>query len=352
MPEGPMKSILTITVIVLSIVILSHVAGSCKRQQQPLVNTALQQSIPSNLGQPVYKFEDNPLSEEAFQFGRRLFYDGRLSRDSQFPCASCHQQIAAFGTYQHDRSHGYNFSHTLRNAPPLFNLAWEKELHWDGRFRSLYTEASQPILAPNEMAENFFTIIFRIGGDTGYQRLCRAAFGSPVITEERILKALAQFTGNITIADSRFDRYKKGSAALSTSELNGYQLYQAKCATCHPEPMFTDYSYRNIGLPVDTELNDYGRMRVTGNSTDSLKFKVPTLRNVQVTENYFHDGRFNTLSQVLDHYISGVQNSATLDPLLVNKIPLTPTEKTDVIAFLKTLTDSSILHNTRYSKPL
>lgn len=171
-------------------------------------------------------------------------------------------------------------------------------------------------------------------------------------TEDKILRALAQFTGNITSSDSKYDLYQKGQATFSASELSGYQLFQAKCATCHPAPMFTDYSYRNIGLPVDPELNDYGRMRVTLNTDDSLKFKVPSLRNVNLTANYMHDGRFNTLLQVLNHYASGIQNSVTLDPLLVNKIPLTATEKADLISFMKTLSDSSILHNPRFSKPL
>lgn len=138
---------------------------------------------------------------------------------------------------------------------------------------------------------------------------------------------------------------------FSASELGGYQLFQAKCATCHPEPMFTDYSYRNIGLLVDPELNDYGRMRITGKSEDSLKFRVPSLRNVNLTANYMHDGRFNTLLQVLNHYTSGIQNSTTLDPLLVNKIPLTSSEKSDLISFLKTLSDSTILYNSRFAKP-
>ncbi len=345
------KSWLTIITLLFLTICISHVIGSCKKHEIVQVTTPLQLVIPAGFPQPYYTFDDNPLIEEAFQLGRKLFYDGRLSRDSGFPCSSCHQQIAVFGTYEHDRSHGYGMSHTLRNAPPLFNLAWQKELHWDGRFKSLYTEATQPILTYNEMAENFFTIIFRLQSDTQYQRMFTAAFGNPIVTEDKILKALAQFTGTITSSDSKYDRYKCGDATFTTSELSGYQLYQTKCATCHPEPMFTDYSYRNIGLPVDPELNDYGRMRVTGQSSDSLKFRVPSLRNVNLTSNYMHDGRFNTLLQVLNHYTTGIQNSPTLDPLLVNKIPLTTTEKSDLISFLKTLSDSTILHNPRFSKP-
>jgi cytochrome c peroxidase len=315
------------------------------------LTTPLQQVIPAGFPEPKYKFDDNPLTEEAFQLGRKLFYDGRLSRDSGFPCSSCHQQIAIFGTYEHDRSHGYNFSHTLRNAPPLFNLAWQKELHWDGRFKSLYIEATQPILTYNEMAENFFTIIFRLSSDTQYQRMFQAAYGSRVVNEDKILKALAQFTGTIISSDSKYDRYKRGDAIFNASELSGYQIYQTKCAVCHPEPMFTDYSYRNNGLPVDPLLNDYGRMRITGKSEDSLKFKIPSLRNVNLTANYMHDGRFNILLQVLNHYTTGIQNSSTLDPLLANKIVLSITDKSDLIAFLKTLSDSSLLHNARFAKP-
>jgi cytochrome c peroxidase len=342
---------LTILILLTCAISISYLVGSCNKHDIVHATTSLQQQIPAGFPDPTYKFQDNPLTEEAFQLGRKLFYDGRLSRDSNFPCASCHQQIAIFGTYEHDRSHGYGMSHTLRNAPPLFNLVWQKELHWDGRFTSLYTEATQPILTHNEMAENFFTIIFRVGSDTQYRRMFSAAFGNPVPTEDKILRALAQFTGSIVSSNSKYDLYKKGQATFTASEQSGYQIYQAKCATCHPEPMFTDYTYRNNGLPVDTELNDYGRIRVTRKSEDSLKFRVPSLRSVNLTANYMHDGRFNTLLQVLNHYSTGIQNSATLDPLLVNKISLSASEKTDLISFLKTLSDSTILHNPRFSKP-
>ncbi len=342
---------LTIFILFTGAITISYLVGSCRKHDIPHLTTPLQQVIPAGFPETIYKFEDNPLTEESFQLGRKLFYDGRLSRDSGFPCSSCHQQIAIFGTYEHDRSHGYNFSHTLRNAPPLFNLAWQKELHWDGRFKTLFNEAAQPITTYNEMAENFFTIIFRLSSDTQYQRMFNAAYGSPVVTEDKILKALAQFTGTIISFGSKYDRYKRGNETFTTFELSGYQIYQTKCAVCHPEPMFTDYSYRNNGLPVDPLLNDYGRMRITGKSEDSLKFKVPSLRNVNLTANYMHDGRFNTLMQVLNHYTTGIQNSPTLDPLLVNKIPLTTTEKSDLVAFLKTLSDSSLLHNPRFAKP-
>ena len=143
---------------------------------------------------------------------------------------------------------------------------------------------------------------------------------------------------------------KKG-VSFSTAEDRGYQLYKANCATCHPEPLFTDYSFRNIGLPVDNFLKDYGKMMVTGKKEDSLKFKVPTLRNVYISSNYMHDGRFNTLAQCINHYRSGIQQSSTLDALLVNGIALTNAQASDLSLFLRALTDSSYLVDPLFGKP-
>lgn len=343
------KKWLTILVIFFCIIAASYFTSSCNKQSETFRPTSFQQTIPAGFPNPVYTFQDNPLTEERFQLGRKLFYDGRLSLDGNFPCASCHQQVAIFGTFEHDRSHGYGGSHTLRNAPPLFNLAWQKELHWDGAYKTLVQEGAQPITTHNEMAENFLEIISRLRKDAQYKQMFFAAFGNEAITGDRILRALAQFTGTIISANSKYDRYINGQATFTTSEQNGYQLYQTNCASCHPAPMFTDYAYHNIGLAVDPFLNDYGRMSITGKKEDSLKFKTPSLRNVVMTSNYMHDGRFNTLFQVLNHYISEIQNSATLDPLLVNKIPLTTAERNDIVAFLRTLSDSSLLTNPRFS---
>ena len=162
---------------------------------------------------------------------------------------------------------------------------------------------------------------------------------------------MAQFTGYMVSADSKYDRYKKGTITFSVQEENGYQLYKANCSTCHKEPLFTDYSFRNIGMPADNFLKDYGRMRITGKKEDSLKFKVPTLRNTYISSNYMHDGRFNTLAQCLNHYRTGVQQSATLDPLLTNGITLTNTQVTELSLFLRALTDSAFLKDPRFIKP-
>ncbi len=338
--------------ILLSVAILSsYLLGSCKKDGHTKNLQLLQQEIPDGFPQPVYTFQDNPLSKEGFELGRKLFYDGRLSIDNLHPCSSCHQQIGGFGTFEHDRSHGVFDSHTLRNAPVLFNLAWSTSFHWDGEFTSLKDEAAQPINGHIEMGESFEGVINKINDDAEYRQQFKKVFGYPFIRPEHILQALSQFTGSLVSADSKYDRYKKGTATFTTQEESGYQLYNANCASCHPEPLFTDYSFRNIGLPVDNFLKDYGRMMVTGKKEDSLKFKVPTLRNTYISSNYMHDGRFNTLAQCINHYRTGVQQSTTLDPQLTNGITLTNAQASDLFVFLRALTDSAFLKDSRFQRP-
>ena len=344
------RTFVTITILFLFIIALSHITGACRKTEINYLNDRIQ-VIPEGFPAPVHSFSGNRLTDEGFELGRRLFYDGRLSVDSMHPCSSCHQQIAGFGTYQHDRSHGVNNTHTLRNAPVLFNLAWNKSFHWDGEFTTLEEEAVHPITGITEMGETFVNVIRKLEVDLEYKRMFRQVFQTDKILPVHIRMALAQFIGYMTSSNSKYDRYKKGQAIFTAQEENGYQVYQANCASCHPEPLFTDYSYRNIGLPVEPLLNDYGRFRITGNPADSLEFKVPTLRNTYISANYMHDGRFNTLSQVINHYRTGVQQSTTLDPLLTNGITLTSTEAANLALFLRTLTDSSFLFDVRFKDP-
>lgn len=345
------KSIFTISLLFAFAISIAYAMGGCRKDPNPNDLVWESQEVPAGFPQPAYSFQDNPLSREGIELGRKLFYDGVLSLDGNFPCASCHQQIGGFGTFEHDRSHGYNGSHTLRNAPVLFNLAWQTSFHWDGEFNSLFDEAAQPINGHIEMAESFNGVINKLQKDPSYREAFRKVFRSDFIRPEYIQKALAQFTGTLISANSKYDRVKKGQASFTPQELNGYQLFQANCASCHPEPLFTDYSFRNIGLPVDNFLNDYGRFRITGDPADSLKFKVPTLRNVYISSNYMHDGRFNTLAQCINHYRNGVQQSTSLDPLVANGINLTNAQATDLALFLRALTDSSFLSDPRYRQP-
>lgn len=307
--------------------------------------------VPRGFPTPVYRFQNNPRTKQGFELGRKLFYEGKLSKDGNFPCSSCHQQFAAFATYEHRLSHGFDNQFSFRNAPGLFNLAWEKEMHWDGGISHIEMQPLAPLLDPHEMAEDLEEVIGRLKKDKSYPELFTRAFGSPGINSQRILKALAQFTASLVSADARYDRMKRGELRFNDYEQKGYVIFQQKCARCHQEPLFTDFSYRNTGMEVDTTLQDYGRMRITGRKEDSLRFRVPSLRNVFLTFPYGHDGRFTTISEVLEHYNSGVIQSRTLDSSLANGIPISENDRFYLISFLATLTDSIFINNPLYSDP-
>ena len=241
---------------------------------------------PPGFPAPSYAFAGNPLTEEGFTLGRKLFYDGRLSKDGNFPCASCHQQFAAFATFEHPLSHGFDNQFTLRNAPGLFNMAWLTEMHWDGGINHIEVQPLAPITAPNEMAEDINNVINKLQQDADYRRLFKEAFGDETINSQRLLFAMTQFVASLVSANSKYDKMKRGQATFTTEEQNGYMIFKDKCASCHAEPLFTDNSYRNTGIPIDPALNDFGRMRITGHQQDSLKFKVPSLRNVYRSEEH------------------------------------------------------------------
>jgi cytochrome c peroxidase len=307
--------------------------------------------IPPGFPPTQYDFKSNPLTIEGVALGRKLFYENKLSKDGNFPCSSCHQQFAAFATYDHDLSHGFNNQFTTRNAPGLFNLAWQKNFHWDGGINHLEVQPLAPLTAPNEMAEDISNVIAKLKADKAYPPLFKAAFGNPEINSQKMLKALAQFMLTLVSADAKYDRVKNGTARFNTAEENGYTLFKSNCASCHKEPLFTDLSYRNDGLSLNPGLKDYGRMRVTGKSEDSLKFKVPSLRNAELTFSYMHDGRFTSFDQVLRHYESGIQQSASLDSLLKKGFVFNQAEKFYLKSFLRTLTDSSFTHDPRFAMP-
>lgn len=314
--------------------------------------TPLKLQIPKGWPKPSSDiFANNSLTEQSFQLGRKLFYDGRLSKDGNFACASCHQQFAAFATYDHDLSHGFHDQFTTRNALPLFNLAWKKLYHWDGSVNHIEVQALSPMTAPNEMAENVDSVLLKLKKDTSYIRMFREAYGSPLINSQPMLKAIAQFVGLMVSADSKYDKVKRGEDSFNYVEAHGYELFKANCEHCHKEPLFTDYSFRNNGLELNTFLKDYGRMRITGDPADSLKFMVPSLRNSLVTFPYMHDGRLYSLYKVVDHYRKGIHESPTLDSLLRKPIIMSDRDRDDLVYFLHTLTDTSFLKNKRFSQP-
>jgi cytochrome c peroxidase len=307
--------------------------------------TPLKFNVPKGWPAPQYNFKANPLTKEGFELGRKLFYDGRLSKDGNFSCASCHQQFAAFSTIDHDFSHGFNNTFTTRNAPALFNLAWQKDFMWDGGINHLDLQPLAPITATNEMGETLDSVITKLKADKDYRRMFKAAFGTELINTQRTTKALSQFLLMMVSSNSKYDRVMRGQDTFNLPQRLGYDMFKAKCASCHKEPMFTDYSFRNIGLAPNATTPDVGRMRITNEPADSLKFRVPSLRNIEVTYPYEHDGRFQFLDNVFEHYRSKVIDGPTTDSLVRNKIPISNFEIGQIKAFLYTLTDTAFLKN-------
>lgn len=345
-----LKAAVTISIFLFILASLFLMSAARQDGYGPYAPDPIKFQIPQGWPKPATNiFAKNKLTEQGFQLGKRLFYEGRLSKDGFTSCASCHQQFAAFSTFDHDLSHGVNNSFTTRNAPALVNLAWMKSYHWDGGINHIEVQPLSPLTAPNEMGEQLDSVILKLKSDTSYLRMFKAAFGDPVINSQRMLKALAQFTGSLVSANSKYDQVKRGEASFNHYEENGYRIFKLHCAGCHQEPLFTDDSYRNNGLSLN-RFNDIGRQKISNRPSDSLKFKVPTLRNVQVSYPYMHDGRFSSLYKVVEHYRSGIiTTQPTLDSSLRNRITMTVKEKNDLVFFLYTLTDSSFIKNPRFA---
>ncbi len=306
---------------------------------------------PAHFPEPVYDFSKNSLSEAKVQLGRVLFYDPMLSRNGTISCASCHSQYSAFAHVDHALSHGINDQIGFRNAPALMNLAWQNTFMRDGAVHHLDMLALAPIGNPLEMDETLAGVLKKMSTETIYLKLFYQAFGDSMPTGERTLKALSQFMLTFVSAASKYDSVKLGHSTFTQQEANGYELFKAYCASCHSEPLFTNDDFKNNGLKPDTSLKDYGRYRVTHKPEDSLKFKVPTLRNIEFTYPYMHDGRFKNLKEVMNHYLIGLERNKTLSSELQKPILLSSNQKVDVVAFLLTLSDKSFLYNPKYAYP-
>ena len=281
---------------------------------------------------PAYNFNENPLTKEGIALGKKLFYDPVLSSDNSVSCATCHEPSAAFATYDHPLSHGVN-NLTTRNAPSLFNVAWQKEFMYDGRANSLETQALLPMHSSDEMDTNIPDLLKQLNTSPSYKKMFTAAFGPSKITLDQITRALSQFQLTLVSANSKYDQVMRGEASFMLPEKLGYEIFEKKCVSCHTPPLFSNYNYENTAITRDPHLKDNGRASFTGNSTDSLKFKVPSLRNVALSFPYGHDGRFYSVLDVLMHYRTSGQ------------IPLSNFEIGQLTAFLNTLTDSSTLSN-------
>jgi cytochrome c peroxidase len=320
--------------------------------------------------------EDNPLTEESVALGRRLFYDARLSSNDKVSCSTCHKQHLAF-TDGRKTSVGASGKPLAFNAMSLANLMWgPQHFFWNGRVTSLEEQALVPLQHPDEMAQDLEQLPSKLGKDPIYRELFDAAYGA--LSPETVVAALASFQRTLVSAESKYDRYLRGELTLNETEELGRKLFMAhpdvkvslrgaNCIDCHSQFLTGGFStgfdgFANNGLDAEDDLQP-GLQTVTGKPEHRGLFKVPTLRNVALTAPYMHDGRFDTLEQVMDHYDSGIKMSSTLSPLIVEadnvqkdapdsvSLSLTEQEKAAVIAFLHTLTDEDFVTAERFSDP-
>lgn len=310
---------------------------------------------------------DNKLTVQGVKLGRMLFYEKMLSGDNTMSCAGCHQQKNAFSdTTQF--SIGIRGQNGKRNAMGIFNLAWHgNDFFWDGRAHLVRDQSLRPIQDHLEMDENLENVVFKLSASEIYKDQFKAAFGVEEITTDGISKALEQFMISIVSNQSKYDQYLAGKISLNTGEERGRILFFREknplypglsgpnCAHCHNGSNFRNNKYLNNGLDDEASMTDIGRQSVSLNPDDKGKFKVPSLRNIALTAPYMHDGRFKSLEEVIDHYDHNIKPSNTLDPALEERretgLKLSVQDKSDLVAFLKTLTDQKLLSDARYSSP-
>lgn len=304
---------------------------------------------PPHFPKPNYTFSKNPLDSAIVDLGRVLFYDPILSGDNTISCASCHSPYNAFAHTDHDLSHGIHDSIGQRNAPALFNLAWQPLFMWDGAINHLDVQALAPISHPNEMGSNIQEVMATLRKDSLYRTKFAYAFKDTAMSTARVLKALSQFQLTLVSAGAKYDDVVMGKAVFTEQEKKGYFLFQKHCNDCHAEPLFSDYSFQNNGLSLDATLQDMGRYKISGISSDKQKFKVPSLRNLSYSYPYMHDGRFNTLQQVLTHYTRDMMRSPDRSALLRDTIALSSNDRVDLIAFLLTLNDKAFIFDKNHS---
>ncbi|MBK8621280.1 MAG: cytochrome-c peroxidase [Saprospiraceae bacterium] len=312
----------------------------------------LQMRYPGYFPEPEYTFGNNVLTSEGFVLGKKLFYDPILSKDSTVSCASCHAQEHAFADHGTALSVGIGGKMGSRNSPAIVNAAWQTSFMWDGGINHIEIMSFAPITNEVEMAEDMNHIIQKLSRNEKYKSSFQAVFGKPIIESQQVFYALTQYMAMLISDDSKYDRVKQGKSAYNEEESVGYSLFIQKCVTCHPEPLFTDYSFRNTG--IGSKSNDTGRYKITLDDRDVHKFKVPSLRNVALTYPYMHDGSIRNLRSVLDHYSEGIRESDQLDPSLYKNgkpgIFLTEDEKDKLISFLNTLTDFTFTTNPLFAK--
>lgn len=319
-----------------------------------IADQAYDLEIPADFPALAFDRDKNPVTVNGVALGKKLFYEGRLSRNNSISCGFCHIQENAFTHHGHPVSHGIDNRLGIRNASPIQNMAFLRNYTWDGVSHNLDERSLVPITTDFEMDSSMPEVVGKLNADANYKKLFKAAFGDENITGERVLKAISQFMATMVSADSKYDHVLKGKTAFTAEENEGYQLFRNNCASCHSGALFTDESFRNTGMYYNAQYNDRGRYRVTLDWNDNMKFRVPSLRNVEYTAPYMHDGRFTTLEAVLNFYSDLVENQPNLDPLLKKDghvgIRMNPSEKQYIIAFLKTLSDQNFITNKAFAE--
>ena len=336
-----------IIVAILFVIPLLFVACDKGEEDMPIA-TPYTLVIPEGLP-PMNIPATNPLTVEGVALGKRLFYDPILSANNTQSCASCHIQENGFSeTSQY--STGIDGIEGNRNAMPLINLGWQTKFFWDGGANGLESQVIGPITNPIEMHETLANVVAKLNAHTEYPELFKAAFGSAEASSQNIMRAIAQFERTLISGNSKYDQYMRGEALLTAQELNGKALFEdmekGDCVHCHSMgSTFSDFEFRNTGL--DSIPVDEGRYMITLNASDKGKFKTPSLRNVELTAPFMHDGRFQTLLECVQHYNTGFRYSANLDPNLTFAVKgrMTQQEMEDIVAFLKTLTDMEFVNN-------
>lgn len=302
-------------------------------------------TAPNGWPDPIYK---RRISKDGFQLGKKLFYDANLSRDGSTSCANCHLSFSGFTHVDHALSHGIDDRIGIRNSPVLINLAWNSSFHWDGGVNHLEMQAINPIQHPNEMDNTLELVLSYLNDSREYRSMFFDAFGDSTASTPLMLRAFGQFTASLVSSNSLYDKVQRGEVKFTDQQASGYQLFQQYCSVCHQEPLFNTNEFKNNGLPLDTVIDDLGRFNITFDPKDSLHFRVPTLRNIEFSRPYMHDGRFETLREVVDHYSEINLHTKHLSPELKERISISDNEKKDIISFLKTLTDKEFLYNPRY----
>ena len=294
--------------------------------------------------------ENNLLTRDRVDLGKRLFFDQQLSRTGDVACASCHKQENAFADPRRF-SEGVEGRLGDRNAPPLFNLAWNTSFFWDGGAPTLEHQVIGPIMNPLEMDMKLEQVVARVAADTSYVQQFQAAYGRKP-DPEGVTKAIASFMRTMVSGDSRYDRFVHGDkGALTTAEQRGKELFfseRGECFHCHVGFNFTNNGFHNNGTRLDDP--DLGREKITERPGDRGKFKVPSLRNVAVTAPYMHDGSLATLEEVVAQYSKGGQGHPNTDPT-IHSLDLTAEEQADLVAFLRALTDEAFMADPRFKEP-